>query len=405
MTISRRAAGRAPLGADGRVAGRNADAMSAGALTRRSAIAILAGCGVFSTASALRVSEASPSQPRGARSLGQAAERSGLLFGASIASVGVDSPAYRDLYIAQARILTSDLALKFAALRPDSGAPHYADADLLVDFAQKHDMRFRGHNLIWNESNPHWIGTLDAAQLGALLDRHIDETVGRYAGRMHSWDVVNEPFWPDHWAPGFFRKGPWFDKLGPDYIGRALRRAGQADPAAKLVINEAFTERGDGLGLEVRRRMLRLIDDLQHAGVPLHAIGLEAHLQPQYPADILGFEVFLDEIARRKLDIYLTELDVDDVALPADVDERDRKVADYVFAFLTRALACPAVKVLECWQLSDRYSWYRDPALANRRITGGSPRPLPFDLDFRPKPMFDAILNALEARDQNRKAG
>ena len=373
--------------------------MSVGELTRRSAIALLAGCSVLSTARAMRGEEPPAPRRSGARdSLAALAERSGLLFGASIGRNGVEEPRYRDLYIAQTRVLTSDLALKFEVLRPDPGAPHYGEADLLVDFAAKQGKKFRGHNLIWNENCPAWVKALSPGDIGGLLDRHIDETVGRYAGRVHMWDVVNEPFWPDHRAPGFFRKGPWFDALGPDYVARALRRAARADPKAKLVINEAFTERGDGLGLEIRRRLLRLIDDLQHAGVPLHAIGLEAHLQPQFPDDDLGFQVFLDEIARRGLEIHITELDVDDLAFPADIATRDRAVADRVFAFLGRALACPAVKVLECWQLSDRHSWYADPSLADRRADRAAARPLPFDRDFRPKPMYDAIARALDAR-------
>ncbi len=374
-----------------------------GSLTRRSLIAVLAGWSALSAARAMRADGAAPfppSPPGPAPSLGALAARSGLLFGAAIGDRTLDDPPYRALYLQQARIVTSDTALKFAALRPDRGPPRYAAADALVDFAREHAMLFRGHTLIWNESNPDWIRSLGKAEMGALLDRHVEETVGRYAGAMHSWDVVNEPFWPDHHAPGWFRKGPWFDALGPDYIARALRRAAAADPAAKLVVNEAFTERGDGLGRANRRELLRLIDDLQHQGVPLHAIGLEAHLQPQVAVDDTGFLVFLDQIAQRGLEIYLTELDVDDAGLPAAIAERDQMVADRVFAFLSRALTCPAVKVLECWELSDRYSWFADPALAAER--GGRPaRPLPFDTQMRRKPMFEAMARALTARTQH----
>jgi len=372
-----------------------------GAATRRSMLAALAGLGALTSASAMRrpmAARAPRRPPQGpAPSLGALAARSGLTFGASIGAGALDLPDYLRLYLEQARILTSDLELKFLILRPDQGPPRYAAADRLVDFAQKNNMLFRGHTLIWNENNPAWLKSLGKAEIGAVLDRHVEETVGRYAGRMQSWDVVNEPFWPDHKAPGWFRKGVWHDALGPDYIARALRRAAAADPSAKLVVNEAFTERGDGLGRMARRGMLRLIDDLQHAGVPLHAIGLEAHLQPQYPSDDTGFLVFLDEIERRGLDIYLTELDVDDLGLPDEIDERDRIVADRVYEFLSRALTCPSVKILECWQLSDRYSWFADPAMA-RRVDSGGPRPLPFDRNMARKPMFDSIARVFEAR-------
>jgi endo-1,4-beta-xylanase len=374
--------------------------LSAGAVTRRSAIAVLAGWSVLSTARAMRVDEVKlPPAPSGpAPSLGALAEKSGLTFGASIGRKALEDKAYQQLYLDHARILTSDLALKMLILRPDQGPPRYQEADRLVEFAERNKMAFRGHTLIWNENNPEWLKALGPNEVGAWLDRHIDETVGRYAGRMHSWDVVNEPFWPDHKAPGWFRKGPWFNALGPAYIGRALRRASAADPKAKLVINEAFTERGDGLGKAVRRELLRLIDDLQHAGVPLHAIGLEAHLQPQFAEDDTGFLIFLDQIAQRGLDIYISELDVDDVGLPDNAAQRDQVIADRVYAFLSRALTCPAVKVLECWQLSDKYSWFADPSMANRRGSGGVSRPLPFDRAMNRKPMFEAIARVLSSR-------
>ena len=201
--------------------------LSAGAVTRRSAIAILAGWSVLSTARAMRVDDVRlPAAPTGsAPSLGELAERSGMTFGASIGRKALEDAVYRQLYLDHARILTSDIALKFQTLRPDQGAPRYPEADQLIDFAERNKMQFRGHTLIWNENNPEWLKALGPSEIGYWLDRHIDETVGRYAGRMHSWDVVNEPFWPDHRAPGFFRKGPWFNALGPAYIGRALKRA------------------------------------------------------------------------------------------------------------------------------------------------------------------------------------
>ncbi len=353
-----------------------------------------AGAGTFAMANSEQTVVAAAPEA----SLGALAARADIEFGASVAMEVFKDAGYRSLYLDHARVLTSDLALKFAILRPDRGPPRYGDADALVDFAASNDMKFRGHCLVWNESNPDWVNALDKSTIGRLLDIHVEETVGRYAGRIHSWDVVNEPFWPDHRAPGGFRRGPWYNALGPDYIARALRRAAATDPSARLVINEAFTERGDALGLAVREGLLRLVDDLQKHGAPLHAIGLESHLQPQHPADDVGFVRFLERLSARGLDIYLTELDVDDLAMPRGEAERDRAIARRVGDFLAAALSVPAVRVLECWQLSDRYSWYSDPQMLRARASGDMPRPLPFDREFRRKPMYDAIAGALRAR-------
>ena len=97
---------------------------------------------------------------------------------------------------------------------------------------------------------PAWIKVMSAAERRAYFDAYIDEVVARYSGKLHSWDVVNEPFWPGHKAPGGFRLGPWYDAFGgTDYIRRAFERAAKADSKTKLVLNEAQTERDDEVGL------------------------------------------------------------------------------------------------------------------------------------------------------------
>ena len=76
------------------------------------------------------------------------------------------------------------------------------------------------------------------------------------------------------------------------------------DKKTKLVLNEAQSERDDEVGLAVRKGLLQLVDELKHAGVPLHAVGLQGHLQPRYPHDPGRFAEFLHALAERGVDIY-----------------------------------------------------------------------------------------------------
>ena len=349
-------------------------------LTRRQTL--LAGAARAASASA-----------RAAESDGLAAiaGRRGLLYGASIAKDVFENDAYHDLYRRETAIVTTDYALKFDALRPRSVDADFTAGDRLVDFAREVGLQVRGTALIWNEYLPSWLRKLSRREIETLFDRHIDETVSHYAGRLHSWDVVNEAIWPDHNAPRGFRRGPWYDAIGPSYVRHAFRRAAAADSQARLTLNEAFCERNDRLGQTVRRQLLALIDNLLDDGAPLHAIGLQAHLQPQHEFSDAVFVDFLGKIAQRGLDIYLTELDVDDSSFPDDVAERDG-------AFLDSALAVPAVKIVINWQLADGYSWYRDPAvMASLKMTR-PPRPLPFDGEFQRKPAWLAMADAFSRR-------
>lgn len=328
--------------------------------------------------------------------LGDIAARRRLLFGASIAEEALTNPAYGALYARQARIVTTDWALKFPILRPSAEIWNFGPADRLLAFARQNRLLFRGHTLIWNEGSPDWLKALSARETARVFDEHIERVAARYAGRVHSWDVVNEPFWHDHGAPGGFRRGPWFDALGPAYVERAFRRAAAVDRSATLVLNEAHAEHDDPVGRAIRKSLLRLVDTLLDAGVSLQAVGLQSHLRPGLPRNGAAFVDFLHRLAARKLDIYLTELDVDDGPFPDPIAERDAKVAQTYVDYLREVLAVPAIRMIVLWQLSDRYSWYRDPAIMRAMGRTRPPRPLPFDADLRPKAAVAALAAALE---------
>ena len=328
-------------------------------------------------------------------SLGEIGARNGFLFG-SAASAAIDSdPLYRDLYVTQTRLITTDVALKIGAIAPQPGPKHFESADRLLAFCNQHRIAMRGHCLVWNEWNPDWVKNMTKAERQAYFDSYIEEVVARYIGKLQSWDVVNEPFWPGHNAPGGFRIGPWYDAFGPDYIRRAFQRAAQVDPHTKLVLNEAQTERDDALGLAVRAGLLKLVADLKQSGVKRDAVGLQGHLQPQYPHDPGRFNEFLHKLADLGVDIYITEFDVCDDAFPDDIAARDAAVARTAQQFLEPTLRHPAVKALVAWELADNHSFYRSMAKSKNPLSTRLPRPLPYDDQYKPKPLWAAIASAL----------
>jgi endo-1,4-beta-xylanase len=327
--------------------------------------------------------------------LGEIGARNGFLFGAAAAEAIDSDPLYRDLYVTQTRLITTDVALKIGAIAPQPGPKHFESADRLLAFCNQHRIAMRGHCLVWNEWNPDWVKNMTKAERQAYFDSYIEEVVARYIGKLQSWDVVNEPFWPGHNAPGGFRIGPWYDAFGPDYIRRAFQRAAQVDPHTKLVLNEAQTERDDALGLAVRAGLLKLVADLKQSGVKLDAVGLQGHLQPQYPHDPGRFNEFLHKLADLGVDIYITEFDVCDDAFPDDIAARDAAVARTAQQFLEPTLRHPAVKALVAWELADNHSFYRSMAKSKNPLSTRLPRPLPYDDQYKPKPLWAAIASAL----------
>ena len=325
------------------------------------------------------------------------AQRAGILFGASAAWEVIKDPEYGALQAQHSRLLVTDVALKFDYLRPREDVFDFEQPDALLAFARRNGMYFRGAAMFWNDWPAPWLKGKSSSEIERIFDEHIDVVASRYAGAMQSWDAVNEPFWPDAGRPGGFRPGPWYNALGEGYIERAFRRLARVDPMAKLVLNEAFTEQDDALGRKVRAAMLPLVDRLLDKGVKLDAVGLQAHIRPGVAFDIDPFLRFLDELARRKVDIYLTEFDVEDVGLPKEIAKRDEQVANWTSRFLDPVLKNKAVKVLITWHLADRYTWYREPAVAQERRFRFPARPLPFDDRLNEKPMSFAIRRALQA--------
>jgi endo-1,4-beta-xylanase len=329
--------------------------------------------------------------------LGTIAASKGLLFGSAAAEVIDTDPAYRDLYITQTKIITTDVALKIGRIAPQPGPKHFESADRLLAFCDQHQIGMRGHCLIWNEWNPDWVKNLTTGERRIFFDSYIDEVVARYSGKLQSWDVVNEPFWPGHKAPGGFRLGPWYDAFGPDYVRRAFERAAAVDRNTKFVLNEAQTERDDELGLAVRRGLLKLVADLKNAGVKIDVVGLQGHLQPQYPHDPARFDEFVHALADLGVDIYITEFDVCDDVFPDDVTTRDAAVARTAQQFLETTLRHPAVKALITWELADNYSFYRGIYRAKNPTATRLPRPLPYDDRMQAKPLWGAIAQTFES--------
>ena len=329
--------------------------------------------------------------------LADVAAARGLLFGASIGDEASTDPAYADLHRRETRIVTTDVALKFDWLRPDKEHFTFARADAIVEAAMSAGKSVRGHALIWNDRTPDWLRALSNAEIARVFDEHIDTVVARYVGKLHSWDIVNEPFWPMQGEPGGWRQGPWLSAFGPSYVERAFRRARAVDPDVKLTVNEAQCESDHVWGRSIRPLLKGLVEDLLHRGVPLDAVGFQAHLQPQWPHDFAAFADYASQFGEKGLAIYLTEFDVNDQSFPDDPAGRKAAVAAIGGAFLAQALTIVGLKALVTWQLADRYTWYREVWSHIHPNSARAPTALPFGEDLAPNPLYAAMRDALLA--------
>ena len=318
------------------------------------------------------------------------------------ASTGNSGDPYTQTVLGQAGILVAENAMKWSSLRPSPTEYNFVTADKLFSFAQAAGQLVRGHNLCWHEQLPKWFDTTATKENAKqLLSQHIETVAGRYAGKVHSWDVVNEAIHIPDGRPDDLRKSPWLDLIGPEYIELAFTTAAAADPQAKLTYNDFDIELDTPEQSAKRGQVLMLVRRLHARGVPIHAVGIQSHLQASGAMPGPGLVNFIRDLAKIGLEVYITELDVNTHLLPGDSAEQDRAVAAVYKNYLSLVLPEPNVKAILTWGITDAHTWLNQSKQPwALRADGARQRPLPFDDVYNPAPAFFAMRDALDGARQ-----
>jgi endo-1,4-beta-xylanase len=305
--------------------------------------------------------------------------------------------------------ITPENDLKWERVHPAPDRYNFEPADKFVEFGEKHGMFIVGHTLVWHSQTPRWVfEDADGKPLtrDALLQRmrdHIFRVVGRYKGRVHGWDVVNEALNED----GTMRQSPWFRIIGEEYVARAFEYAQEADPKAELYYNDYSLEnpaKRDGAVELVRR--------LKAQGLKVTAIGTQHHNRLHTPT-VEQMDAAFRAFKALGVKICVTELDVDvlpratrrptadvgtRVELTPELNPYTAGLPDEVQAALAQRYAeifgvflkhSDAIHRVTFWGVTDRVSW-----LNNFPVRGRTNYPLLFDREGKPKPAFDAVVAA-----------
>jgi endo-1,4-beta-xylanase len=344
----------------------------------------------------------------GTDSLRSHAEARGLLFGCAVnpalldmdgMAAGTVTDPYTTLVATQANIVVAENAMKWGPLRPTPNTYDFTQADRLMRFAALASQRVRGHNLCWHQQLPSWFrttATRDNAR--QLLTEHIQTVAGRYRGKIHSWDVVNEAVELKDGRADGLRNSPWLGLIGPEYIELAFQTAAAADPNAKLTYNDFGIELDTEEQSLKRGQVAMLVRRLKARDIPIHAVGVQSHLLATGPQPGEGLRKFIREMKTLGLDAYVTEMDVNTRGLSGGPEDQDAAVAQVYRSYLCLVLEEPNASVALTWGITDAHTWLN----ASRgdwakRADGSKQRPLPFDADMQPAPAFVAARDAIDA--------
>jgi endo-1,4-beta-xylanase len=295
--------------------------------------------------------------------------------------------------------------LKWYVIRREPGKFDFTGADTLADFADKYGMAMRGHTLLWNRSRwmPPWVvnydfGTTPALTAEKMLRDHIKTVCTRYGDRIFSYDVINETIAP---ATGELEESPFTKILGPDVVDICFHAAREFAPHAELVYNDYMGwAQKDAVH---RAGVLKLLDRMKKSNLPVDTLGIQSHIGstgtgvatgPLSDVDQVEWRKFLDAVTAMGLNLIVTEFDVNDRYVEGDVAARDRAVADYAKAYLDILMSYPQLRYTMAWGIVDKYSWLQ---ATSPRPDGLAKRPAPYDDNFLPKPLREAIVQAIAA--------
>ncbi len=336
-----------------------------------------------------------------------------FLVGAAVnvEQVNGNEPKAVDVVKEQFNTIVAENCMKPENIAPNEGEYFWDDADKFVQFGIDNNMTVTGHVLVWHNQTAPWMFKNKYGELPnreEMIERmrtYIHTVVGRYKGKIHGWDVINEAILDD----GSIRESPWYRAIGPEYFELAFKFAHEADPDAELYYNDySMSKPGK------RATVVKLIRRLKAAGCRIDAVGMQSHNGLDYP-DLTEYEESMKAFINEGVKILITELDLNILPRPdgaegaeiTDSYEFQEKYNPYPkklskeaekefnqrylsFFELYKKYADHIGRVTQ-WGVTDQNSWLNDWP-----IKGRTSYPLLIDRNYKMKPVVKDIIKLFE---------
>jgi endo-1,4-beta-xylanase len=307
----------------------------------------------------------------------------------------------------QFNAIVAENCMKSMYLQPREGEFNFKDADQFVAFGEQNGMHIIGHTLVWHSQTPHWFFVDNKGKevsrevLIERMRKQIHTIVGRYKGRVHGWDVVNEAVLDN----GELRKSKFYEIIGEDFIKLAFQFAHEADPNAELYYNDYST------AIPAKRNgIVRLVRGILNSGARVDAIGMQEHNSLAHPS-IQEVEKSIVDFASLGTKVMVTEMDIS--VLPhvnpnmgAEISETyqyQKELNPYKEGLpddIARALASryndffklylkhdDKITRVTVWGVGDGDSWKN-----GWPIPGRTDYPLLFDREYKPKAFIKDLI-------------
>lgn len=309
--------------------------------------------------------------------------------------------------------ITAENSMKMRYMYSSGTNFSFSDANYLATWAADNSLSLHAHALVWHPDYqlPDWARS-PTSNFKNNYTNHISTVAANFAGKVASWDVVNEALHDSgdsnglSAAPDGYRRSVFYEQYGgPGYIDEAFRLARAADANAELYYNDFNTENGG----EKTDNLVKLVKRLQDNGVPIDGVGFQMHVVSDWPS-IATIRQSWQKIVdiRPKLKLKITELDVrvnniydgntsNDVTSCSNSDALTRQKARYKEIIQAYYQVVPADQRggITLWGIADPDSWFAELTRSDNVKVPGCP--LLFDGSLQPKPAYEGVKEALLA--------
>ncbi len=321
-------------------------------------------------------------------------------IGVAVSPSNLKDSLERALILAQFSSITAENVMKAGPIHPEIDRYNWEQADQVANFARAHNLKLRGHALIWHQQYPTWFfkdqqgNRISKDTLYARMRSHIHTVMNRYKDVIYAWDVVNEAV-SDSIHKIYRESSPFFQIAGKEYLVKAFEFAKEADPEALLYYNDYNAVEPSKVN-----RIHGLLEDLLQAGAPIDGVGIQGHWSIYEPSKE-ELTTALDLYSSLGLDIQITELDIslyrwekhqrplregENQGFTASLEQK--QIAQYESIFEVFRNYKEVITGVTFWNLSDRYSW-----LDHYPVEGRKNYPLLFDTILQPKKVYHKVVN------------
>ncbi|HVG40801.1 MAG TPA: endo-1,4-beta-xylanase [Chitinophagaceae bacterium] len=237
------------------------------------------------------------------------------------------------------------------------------------------------------------------AKVDSLLKTAIQNIAGHFKGKVRGWDVINEMFADG--PAGAIRNNTntanatandifvWSEYLGRDFGIKAFTYAAEADPGAKLFINdynlESSTAKLDS--------QLAYVAEIRARGAKVDGIGTQMHVSLN--TSKTQIDNHFKKLAATGLLVHVSELDIGvntsnatSIVFTDALETAQAEMYNYIITAYMRNTPKPQRYGVTIWGLLDNQSW---------RYKNGADYPLIYNEAGAKKKAYDAVLNALKS--------